>query len=146
MNCSMPDSSALHCLPEFAQIHVHWVGDTIRLSHPLPPSSAFAFSLSQHQDLFQWVTSSGQSIGASASASVLPMNIQGWFPLGLKGLISLLAKRLSRLSNSTIWKYQFFGAQPSLWSNTHIHTWLLKKPQLWLTITDLCWQGGISAF
>ena len=60
------------------------------------------------------------------------MNIQGWFPVSLTSLISLLSKRLSRLSSTTIWKYHFFSAQPSLWSNTHIHTWLLKKPQLWL--------------
>ena len=64
-----------------------------------------------------------------SSASVLPMNIQGWFPLGLTGLISLLSKGLSRVfSSTTIWKHQFFGAQPSLWSNSHICTGLLKKP------------------
>ena len=74
-------------------------------------------------------TLGGQSIGVSASASVLPMNIQGWFHLGLIGLTSLLSKGLSRVfSNTTIQKYQFFGAQPSLWSNPHIHTWLLEKP------------------
>ena len=71
----------------------------------------------------------GQRIGASASASVLPMNIQSWFPLGSTGLISLLLKRLSSIfSNTTVWKHQFFCAQPSLWSNSHIHTWLLEKP------------------
>ena len=74
-------------------------------------------------------TSGGQSIGASASSSVLPMNIQGWFPLGLNDLTSLLSKGLSRIfSRNTIQKHQFFGAQPSLWSNSHIHTWLLEKP------------------
>ena len=63
------------------------------------------------------------------SASVLPMNIQGWFPLRLTGLISLLSKGLWRLfSSTTAWKHQFFGNQPSLWSNSHIHTWLLGKP------------------
>ena len=63
-------------------------------------------------------TSDGQSTGASVSASVLPMNIQGWFPLGLTGLISLLSKGLSRVfSSMTVWKHQFFSAQPSLWSN-----------------------------
>ena len=78
----------------------------------------------QQQQLF---TSSGQSIGASAS--VLSMNIQGWFPLGLTGLISLLSKGLSRVfSNTTVQKHQFFSTQPSLWSNFHIHTWLLEKP------------------
>ena len=57
MDCSMPGSSVLHCLPEFAQIHVHWVSDAIQQSHPLLPSSPFAFNLSQHQGLFQWVSS-----------------------------------------------------------------------------------------
>ena len=76
-----------------------------------------------------WIfMSGGQNSGASASASVLPMNIQGCFPLGLTGLISLQSKGLSRVfSNTIVQKHQFFGAQPSLWSNSHIHTWLLKK-------------------
>ena len=73
----------------------------------------------------------GLSIGASAS--VLPMSIQGLFPLGLIGLISLLSKGLLRVfSSTTICKHEFFGAQPSLWSNSHIHNWLLEKPGLWL--------------
>ena len=77
----------------------------------------------------QLLASGGQSTGALASASVLPMNIQDWFALGLTGLISLLSKGLSRVfSNTTVQKHQFFGAQPSLWSNSHIHTWLLEKP------------------
>ena len=71
----------------------------------------------------------GQSMEASTSAPVLPMNIQGWFPLGLTGLISLQSKGLSRVfSNTTVWRYKFFGAPPSLWFNSHIHTWLLEKP------------------
>ena len=75
----------------------------------------------------------GQSIGTSASASVLPMNIQDWFPLGWTGLISSQFKGLSGVfSNTTVQKHQFFGTQLSLWSNSHIPTWLLKKPQLWL--------------
>ena len=77
----------------------------------------------------QFFPSGGQSIGASASASVLPMNIQHWFSLGLTGLISLQSKGLSRVfSNTTVQKHQFFGAHPSLWSNFHIPTWLLEKP------------------
>ena len=73
--------------------------------------------------------SGGQSIRASAAASVLPMNIQGWFPLGLTDLISLLSKGLTRVfSNSTVQKHQFFGSQFFLWSKSHIHTWLLEKP------------------
>ena len=76
----------------------------------------------------QFFPSGGQSIGASASASVLPVNIQDWFPLGLTGLISLQSKGLSRVfSNTTVWKHRFFGTQLSLWSNSHIHTWLLEK-------------------
>ena len=69
----------------------------------------------------------GQSIGASASSSVLPMNIQDWFPLRLTGLICFRSKGLSGVFSSTIWKHQFFGTQPSLWSNSHIHTWLWKN-------------------
>ena len=73
--------------------------------------------------------SGGQSIGVSTSTSVLPMNIQDWFPLGLTDWISLQSKRLSRVfSNTTVQKHQFIGAQPSLWFNSHIHTWFLEKP------------------
>ena len=77
--------------------------------------------------------SGSQRIVASASASVLPMNIQDQFPFELTGLISLLSKGLSRVfSNTTVQKHQFFGAQLSLQSNSHIRAWLLEKPQLWL--------------
>ena len=77
----------------------------------------------------QSFASGGQSIGASASASVLPISIQDWFPLGLTGWISLQSKGLSKVFfNTTVQKHQFFGAQLSLWSNSHIHTWLLEKP------------------
>ena len=72
--------------------------------------------------------SGGQSIGASASVSVLPMYIPGWFPLGFPGLIFLLSEGLSKVSNTTVWKHQFFSTQPSLWSNSHIHTWQWEKP------------------
>ena len=79
----------------------------------------------------QLFASGGQSIGASASAPVLPMNIQDWFPLGWTDLISLLFKGLSRVfSSTTVLRHQFFSVQPSLWSNSHIHTWLLEKPSL----------------
>ena len=81
---------------------------------------SFGFSLSHHLSLFQWVGSlhRGQRIGTSASATVLQMNIRGWFPLGITGLISLQSKGLSRVfSSTTIWKHQFFHAQPSLPSN-----------------------------
>ena len=86
MDCSMPGFCVLHHLPDLAQTHVHWVGDAIQLSLPLSSPYPSAFSLSQHQGLFQWVSSSHQvakTIGVSASA--LPMNIQDCFPLGLTG-------------------------------------------------------------
>ena len=77
----------------------------------------------------QFFASGGQSIGVSASASVLPMNIQDWFSLWWTGLISLQSKGLLRVfSNTTVQKHQFFSTQLSLWSNSHIHTWLLEKP------------------
>ena len=77
-----------------------------------------------------WIFASGcQSTGASTLASVLPVNIQDWFPLELTGLVSLQSRGLSRVfSNTTAQEHQFFSAQPSLWSNSHIHTWLLEKP------------------
>ena len=86
-----------------------------------PASGSFLMSL--------FFASGGQSIGASASASVLLMNSQNWFPLGKTGWISLQSKGLSGLfSNITVQKHQFFNSQPSLWSNSHIHTWLLENP------------------
>ena len=104
--------------------------------HPTISSSVVTFSSclqsfpASGSFLKSWLfVSSSQSIRASASALVLPVNIQGLFPLGLTGLISLLSKELLRIFYSTtVWKYQFFGTQPSLWSNSHIHTLLLEKP------------------
>ena len=103
--------------------------------HPTISSSLISFSsclrsfpASGSFPVSQLFASGGKSVRASASASVLPMNIQGWFPLGLTGLIFLLSKGLSRVfSNTTVWKHQFFGTQSSLWSNSHIYTWLLEK-------------------
>ena len=134
MNCCIPGLPVHPQLLELAQTHVHWVGDTTQPSHPLLSPSLPALNLSQHQGHFWGVfASGGQSIGASASASVLPMNIQDWFPLGLTGLISLQSNGLSRVfSNTTVQKHQFFSAQLSLYSNSHIHTWLLEKSELWL--------------
>ena len=132
MDCSTPGFPVHHQLLEPTQTHVHQVGDAIQPFHPLSSPSPPAFNLSQHQGLFQWVGSSyqgGQSIGISASASVLPMNFQDWFRLGWTGWISLQSKGYSRVfSNTTVEKHQFFGAQLSLQSNSHIHTWLLEKP------------------
>ena len=119
MNHSMPGLPVHHQLPESTQTHVHWVSDVIQPSHSLLSPSPPALNLSQHQGLFQWVSSShpsgGQSIGVSASASVLPMNIQDWSPLGWTGWISLQSKRLSRVfSNTTVQKHQFSCVQLSL--------------------------------
>ena len=106
-----------------------WYHPTISFSFALFSSCPQSFPASESFPMSLLFVSGGQCIGASASALVFPMNIQGWFPLGLTGLISLLSNRFSRvLSSTTVQKHQFFGAQPSLWSNSHIHTWLLEKP------------------
>ena len=76
----------------------------------------------------QFFTSGGQSIEALPSASVLPMNIQDWFPLGWTDLISFSPRDSQESSPTTVQKHQFFGAQHSLWFNAHTHTWLLEKP------------------
>ena len=107
MDCSTPGFPVLRHLPGLAQTHVHWVGDAIQSSHPLlsPSPCIQSFPASRSFPMSQLFTSGGQSIGATALASVLPMNIQSWFPLGLTGLISLLSKGLSRIfSNTTVQK------------------------------------------
>ena len=132
MDCSTPGHPVPHYLLECAQTHVHWINDAIQPSHSLSSLSPSCLQSFQALGSFpmSWLFASGsQSIGASASASVLPMNFQGWFSLELTGLISLLSKGLSRLlSSTTVWKHQFFSAQPSLWTSSHIGTWLLEKP------------------
>ena len=131
MGCSMPGFPVLHHLLKFPQTHDCWVGDAIQLSHILlsllclpsvfPSIRVFSNVSTLH---IRW-----PSIGASATASVPPMSIQDWFPLGWTGLSSLLSKGLARVfSNTTIKKHQFFNCQPSSWSNSYISTWLLEKP------------------
>ena len=132
MNHSMPGLPVHHQQSEFTQTHIHRVSDAIHPSHllsspsppvpkSLPASGSFPMS-----ELFTW---GGQSIGVSASASVLPMDTQDWSPLGWTGWISLQSKELSRVfSNTTVQKHQFFDAQLSSQSNSHIHTWALEKP------------------
>ena len=127
MVCSTPGFPVLHHLPEFAQTPVHWLHDAIQPSHPLWSPSPPAFNLSQHQGLFQWVSVSHQvAIVLGFSFSFSPSNEHS----GLICLrISLQSNRPSRVfSNPTDPKHQFFGAQPSLWSNSYTHTWLLEKP------------------
>ena len=129
MDCSMPGFPAHHQLPELTQFHVHWVSDCIQPSHPLLSPSFPAFNLSQPQGLFQWVSSSHQV------AKVLEFQLQYqsfqwifgidfwlvWSPCSPRGLSRIF-------TNTTVQKHQFFGAQPSLWSNSHIHAWVLEKP------------------
>ena len=126
MNHSTP-GLPVHCrLPEFTQTHVHRVGDAIQPSHPLSSPSPLApkslpasgsFPMSQ---LFAW---GGQSIGVSASASVLPMNTQDWSPLGWTAWICFQSKGLSRVfSSTTVQKHEFFRAQLSSQSNSHMTT------------------------
>ena len=109
---------------------IPWKGEWLPTPQFLPGEchgqrSLAGYSPWDHRVRHNWAT--------STSTSVLPMNIQGLFPLRLNGLISLLSKGLSRvLSSATVRKHQFFGAQHSLWSNSHIHTWLLEKPWLWI--------------
>ena len=114
MDCRTPGLLVHHQLPGSTQTHVHRVGDAIQPSHPVSPP---AFSLSQHQGLFQWVSSLHQvakNTGVSASASVLPINIQDWLPLGWIGFISLQSKGLwTAFTSTTVQKHQFFGAQLS---------------------------------
>ena len=134
MDCSTPGSLFLHYLLEFAQTHVHGV----KWCHPIISSSITPFSSCPQSFpvsepfLMSWFfASDGQRIEASATASVFPMNTQDWFTLELTVLISLQSKGLSGdFSNTTVWTDKFFITYPSLWSNSHIHTWLLEKSWL----------------
>ena len=126
MNRSTPGLPVHHQLPESTQTHVCWVGDAIQPSHPVIPFSSRlqSFLASGSFQMSQFFPSGGQSIGVSASTSVFPMKSQDWFPLGWTSWINLQSKGLSRVfSNTTVQKHQFFGAQLSSQSNSHIHTW-----------------------
>ena len=131
MNHSTPGLPVHYKLLEFTQPHAHRVGDAIQRSHPLlPPFSSCvqSFPASGSFPMSQLFTGGGQSIGVSASASVLPMNTQDLSPLGWTGWVFLKSKGQSRVfSNTTVQKHQFFGAQLSSQSNSHIHTWPLEK-------------------
>ena len=130
MDSSAPGFPVHHQLPELAQTHIHQISDAIQPSHPLlsPYPSALSFPASGASPMSQLFTSGGQSIGVSASTSVLPMNTQDWFPLWWTGWISLQSKGLSRVfSNTTVQKHQFFGAQLKImWCH------------LWLFVIILC--------
>ena len=153
MNHSTTGLPVHHKLLEFTQPHAHWVGDAIQSSHPLSsPSRPAPFSscpqslqASGSFPMSQPFTWGGQSIGVSASASVLPVNTQDLSPSGWTGLISLLSKGLSRVfSNTTVQKHQFFGAQLSSQSNSQsIHDHWKNHS---LDQTDFFWQSNVSAF
>ena len=130
-NCSKPGFPVLHYPRVCSNSHpFNWWCHLTISSSVVPFSSCLqTFPKSGSFTRSQFFASGGQSIGVSASASVLPMNIQDLFPLGWTGWIALQSKGLSRVfSSTTIQKHQWFGSHPSLWSNSHIHTWLLEKP------------------
>ena len=123
-----------------------WCHPMISSSVVLFSSCLQSFTASRYFPMSQHLPSGGQSIGASTSALVLPMYIQGWFILKLTGLISLQLKGLSRVFSSTmIWKHQFFGSLPSLWSNCHIYVHDYWKNHSF-DYMDLCQQSNVSAF
>ena len=137
MNHSMLGLPVHHKLPELVETHVHQVSDAIQPSHPLlspflsclqscPASGSFPVS--------QFFTSGGQSIGVSASASVLPMNVQDWFPLGLTGWISLQSKQFKSINYSAL----SFLYRPTL-TSIHDH-WKNHS----FDLTDFCWQSNVS--
>ena len=140
MDCSMPDFPVHHQLPEVSPLS--------RRCHPTISSSVVPFSYHPQSfpasgsfQMSQFFTSGGQSIGVSASTSVLPMNIQDWFPLGLTDWISLQSKGLSGVfSNTTVQKHQFFLYSPNL---TTIHDYRKNHN---FDYKDLCWQTNVSAF
>ena len=126
----------------FAQTHVHWVSDAIQPSHPLLAPSPSAFSRSQHQGLFQWTVSSKRWL-KYWSLSISPSNeYSGLISFRINWFDLLAVQGLSRIFSSTsVQKHQFFGVQPSLWSNSHIHT-LLPKNQSF-DYVDLCQQNNV---
>ena len=121
-----------------------WCHSTISSSVIPFPSCLQSFLASGFFPMSQLFTSGGQNVGFSASTSVLPTNIQDWFPLRLNGWITLESKGLSRVfSNTIVQKHQFVGTQISLYSNSHIHTWLLGKKHSF-DKTDPFWQSNVS--
>ena len=146
MHCSTPGLPVHHQLRELAQTHVHRVGDAIQPSHPVVPFSSYlqSFPASGSLPISQFFVSVGQRIGASALASVLPMNIQDWFPLGLTVLTSLQSKGPSRV-------LQYHSSKASiLWCSAFFIVQLTSIHDYWKNHSsdqmDLCWQSDVSAF
>ena len=145
-DCGTPGSPVLHYLPEFAQIHDHWVSDDIQPSHPLMPSSAFAYSLSQHQDLFQWVSSSHEVAKYwNFSFSISPSNeYSGLISFRITSLISLLSKGLSRVFSRPQFESIYSLALSLLYGPTltSIHDYRRNHT---FDYTDLCQRSNDSA-
>ena len=137
MDCNMSGFPVQHKLVELTQAHVHRVCDTIQPSHLLSLRSPPAFNLSQHQGLFQWVSSSYQVakvLEFQLTASVLLMNIQDWFPLELTGCISLQSTGLSSVfSNITVQKHQLFCIQLCSHSYSYLHPYITTRKTIALT-------------
>ena len=148
MDCGRPGSSFLHCLRSLLKFMSM---ESVTPSNHFILCCPFSFCLQAFPALGSFSMSQlfvlvSQSIGASASASVLPMNIQGWFPVGLTDLISSMSKGLSRVfSRTKIQKYQFFSTQLSLWPK-HSHPYMTTGKAIALTRWDLCQQSDVSAF
>ena len=130
MNRSAPGLPVHHQLQEFTRTHVHWVGDAIQPSHPMLSPSPPALNLSQQQGLFKWVSSLHQVAKVlELKFNISPSNEHpGLISLSMDWLDILQSKGPLRVfSNTTVQKHHFFGAQLSLYSNSHIHTWILEK-------------------
>ena len=136
MDCSTPGFPVLHYLLEFSQIHVHWVCDAIQPSHPLlrcpllfPPSILHSIRVFSSESALcnRWPKYQSFSISPSSKYSGLISFMIDWFDL------LAIQRTLKSLLQHHNWKYQLFGTQPFLWVNSHICTWLLEKPQLWLS-------------
>ena len=147
MDRCTPGLPVHHQLLELAQTQVHWVSDAIQPCHPLLPPSPFAFNLSQHHSLFKWVVLCIRwpKYWSFSSASVLPMNIQDWFPLGWTGLISLLSRDSQesyptpqfKSINSLVLSFLYSPTLTSIYNYWKNHSF---------DQTDLCWQSNVSAF
>ena len=146
MHCGTPGHAVHHQLPELTQISVPlspWFYPTISSSVIHFSSCLQSFPASGSFPISQFFTSGGQSIGASAS--VLPMNMRDWSPLGWTCWISLQSKGFSRVfSSTTVQRPQFYGTQPFFIVSSHIHTWLLEKHSF--DNMDFCRQSNVSAF
>ena len=145
MDCNTPGFPVHHQLPELAQTHGHGVSDAIQQFRPVVAFSSClqSFPASKYFPMIQFFKPDGQSIGASASASILPVNIQNWSPLGLTGLISLLSKGLSRVYSSTKFRSINFSVLSLLYGPILTSMYDYWENQSF-DYMDLCWQKVLS--